>query len=66
VTKVRNIEEAGFSLGIVIDNTDEEVKNIVMSDDGSGAGIRIPAMLISKDDGNKLVDFMESASETEL
>jgi hypothetical protein len=51
VQKVRNMEEAGVAVGIVIDETDEDIDSIVMSDDGTGAGIRIPSMLISKIDG---------------
>ena len=37
-----------------------------MTDDGSGAGLRIPSMLVSKEDGSKLIDFMETASKKEL
>jgi hypothetical protein len=37
-----------------------------MTDDGSGAGLRIPSMLVSKEDGDKLIDFMETASKKEL
>lgn len=37
-----------------------------MTDDGSGAGLRIPSMLVSKEDGAKLIDFMETASKNEL
>lgn len=37
-----------------------------MSDDGSGNGISIPSMLISKKDGKELLDFLETASEDEL
>jgi hypothetical protein len=48
VTKVRNIEKAGGSLAVIIDDTNMNVKDIIMSDDGTGAGIRIPSMLISK------------------
>ena len=33
-----------------------------MSDDGTGAGIRIPSMLISKKDGKLLKDFLLSSS----
>ena len=56
VQKVRNMEEAGVAVAIVIDDTDEDINSIVMSDDCSGAGIRIPSMLISKADGIKIVD----------
>ena len=66
VTKVRNMQELGAAVAIVVDNTDENIQDIVMSDDGTGAGIRIPSVLISKKDGMKLIDFMESASVEEL
>ena len=33
-----------------------------MSDDGTGGGLRIPAMLIGKSDGRKLLDFLKRAS----
>jgi len=66
VTKVRNMEDAGAAIGIVIDSSDEEIKDVVMSDDGTGAGIRIPSMLISKKDGQKLIDFINTASKEEI
>jgi hypothetical protein len=67
VSKVRNMEDVGVAVGIVIDNDESEnINNIVMSDDGTGAGIRIPSMLISKSDGDKLLDFMKTATEDEL
>lgn len=47
VKKVRNMENIGVAVAILIDNTDENVDNIIMSDDGTGGGIRIPSMLIS-------------------
>lgn len=56
----------GAAMGIVIDNTEEDIENLVMTDDGSGAGIRIPSMLISKKDGIKLLDYLATASEDEL
>ena len=66
VTKVRNMQDLGAAVAIVVDNTDEDIEEIVMSDDGTGAGIRIPSMLISKKDGAKLIDYMKSASVEEL
>lgn len=67
VTKVRNMEEIGVAVGIVIDNNkDEEPDAIVMSDDGSGAGIRIPSLLVSKKDGDKLLGFLKNATKDEL
>lgn len=37
-----------------------------MSDDGTGGGIRMPAMLIGKTDGKKLIDFLKRQSEEEI
>lgn len=66
VRKVRNMENVGAAVAIIYDNSDEEVENIVMSDDGTGGGIRIPSMLISKADGKKLIDFVKRATDAEL
>ena len=55
VQKVRNMENNGVAVGIVIDDFAESVDNVVMSDDGTGGGIRIPSMLISRSDGDKLL-----------
>jgi len=48
VQKVRNMENIGVAVGIIIDNTFEEPSHVAMADDGTGGGIRIPSMLISK------------------
>lgn len=66
VKKVRNMEEAGVALAIIVDNRNENIDEIVMSDDGTGSGIRIPSVLISKTDGEKLVNFMRTAGQAEL
>ena len=59
VTKVRNIEKAGGSLAVIVDDKINEVaKNVIMSDDGTGAGIRIPSMLIGHDEGMILIDYL--------
>ena len=57
VTKVRNAERAGASLLVVIDNMYENITNVIMGDDGTGTGIRIPSMLIGKEDGAILREF---------
>lgn len=36
-----------------------------MSDDSTGGGIRIPSMLISRADGQKLLDWFNKATEEE-
>jgi hypothetical protein len=47
VTKVRNMEQAGVAVALIVDDQNEGVNDIVMSDDGTGAGVRIPSLLIS-------------------
>ena len=57
---MRNAERAGASLLVVIDSRVENVTNVIMGDDGTGTGIRIPAMLIGKTDGEMLVEFAKT------
>ena len=57
VNKVRNAERAGASLLVVVDSRVENVTNVIMGDDGTGTGIRIPSMLIGKTDGEMLIEF---------
>jgi len=47
---------------VVIDDNYEDVSNIIMSDDGTGTGIRIPSMLIGRSDGEILKNFLKNAS----
>jgi hypothetical protein len=63
VQQTRNIERNGGALAIIIDNKNEEIDDITLSDDGTGQGIRIPAMLISKDEGERLKEFLRNADE---
>ena len=48
VSMARNIERAGGALALIIDTKSENVSDIILSDDGTGAGIEIPAMLINR------------------
>lgn len=54
---MRNAERAGASLVVVIDDRVENITNVIMGDDGTGTGIRIPSMLIGKDSGKILKEF---------
>lgn len=65
VQKVRHMESIGVAVGIVIDDRREMTDATLMSDDGTGGGIRIPSMLISKDDGQILIDWFKRASSAE-
>lgn len=65
VQKVRNMENIGVAVSIVVDNRAEMIDEILMSDDGTGGGIRIPSLLIGQKDGDKLIEWYKSASEEE-
>ena len=60
------MENIGVSVGIIINDANDKIQSVVMSDDGTGGGIRIPSMIISKDDGLILMDFLKRASEEEI
>jgi hypothetical protein len=51
-------------LAVIIDDSGtSDIKNVIMSDDGTGTGIRIPSMMISKRDGEILKDFLKRQPE---
>lgn len=60
------MENIGVAVGIVIDDHAESIDNVLMSDDGTGGGIRIPSMLIGKTDGAVLLDWIKSATPQQL
>lgn len=66
VTKVKHAEEAGAIAAIIIDNKNENIDNIVMSDDGNGGGIHIPSVLIGKKDGDKIIKYTTEHSHRHL
>lgn len=59
------MENLGVAVSIIIDNRPEMIDEILMSDDGTGGGIRIPSMLIGKSDGDKLTEWYKNASDDE-
>jgi hypothetical protein len=65
VQKVRNMENVGIAVSIIIDNRPEMIDEILMSDDGTGGGIRIPSMLIGTNDGDKLINWYKNATPEE-
>ncbi|CAJ1374764.1 unnamed protein product [Effrenium voratum] len=61
VTKVRIAEEKGAHAVVVVDKetstkTSEDIQRTVMADDGWGDSVKIPSILLSKFDGQKLID----------
>lgn len=61
------MENIGVAVGIVVDEyAYEAIENILMSDDGTGGGIRIPSMLITRTDGDILIEWVKNATPAEL
>ena len=58
VQKARNAQKAGYSMIIIVNNMETSIKNVIMSDDGSGNDIYIPIAMISKDDGLKIINYL--------
>jgi hypothetical protein len=59
VQKARNVQRAGYSMVVIVNNMETEIKDVIMSDDGSGSDIYIPIVMISKKDGQKLINYLE-------
>lgn len=58
VTKARNVQNAlGFAVVIINDN--DNVENTIIPDDGTSSDIYIPAILISKKNGNIIKQYFE-------
>jgi len=53
------MENIGVAVGIIIDTN---TGSGIMSDDGTGGGIRIPSMLISRKDGDRLLNWYYDAT----
>lgn len=45
------MENIGVAVAIIIESSDLDIGKTIMSDDGTGGGIRIPSVLIGKRDG---------------
>ena len=53
--KVRNVQDLGGALALIMDNRDNaDPESLIMIDDGTGTSIAIPSMMISKEFGLRL------------
>ena len=66
VHKARNAQLGGYSMVVVVNNMDTDIKKIIMTDDGSGNDIYIPIAMISKDDGEKIIEYMSKQKESQI
>lgn len=58
VTKARNVQRIGGLFALIVNNNDENINKMILSDDGTGSDIYIPTVLISKKDGERLKKYM--------
>ena len=66
VQKARNAQMAGYSMIIIVNNMKTDIKDVIMSDDGSGNDIHIPIAMISLEDGNKIIKFLEKNKTSKI
>ena len=45
-------------MAIIMDNVVEDIGRIVLADDGRGGQVSIPTVMISKEDGNKILEYL--------
>lgn len=58
VTKARNVQRVGGLFALIVNNNDDDIDKMILSDDGTGSDIYIPTVLISKKDGEMLKKYM--------
>jgi len=65
--KTRNIQKVGGDIALVTENSDnEDFTTLIMSDDGSGAGLHIPSVMISKADGAFIEKYVDGHTQVKL
>jgi hypothetical protein len=53
-----NVQKEGGKLAIIIDNVVEQSESIIMKDDGKGHSVTIPTVLIGREDGLKMLEYI--------
>jgi len=66
--KVRVAVQKGAHAVVIVDKPDssltaKDLRNIIVADDGYGGNIKIPSILVSKEDGKHLIDAVEQKSQ---
>ena len=60
IQKARNAQYAGYNMILIVNDDDTDIEKIGISDDGSGNNIYIPLVIISKKDGEKLINYIQN------
>ncbi len=65
VKKTRNVQNIGGHLALIVNNMPGTIDKFLLNDDGTGSDISIPAVLISKSDGDKIKQFLKDNKNDE-
>jgi hypothetical protein len=61
------VQNLGGSLALIVNNReDESIENVLMMDDGTASDIYIPTVIISKQDGERIKQFMIDSNKNNI
>jgi hypothetical protein len=63
--KARNAQYAGYNMILIVNDDDTDIEKSGISDDGSGNDIYIPLAIISKKDGEKLINYIQNMKNSD-
>ena len=66
VQKARFVQRAGYSMLLIVNNMETNIKDVIMSDDGSGNDIYIPIAMISLNDGDKIINYLQKKKSNKI
>ena len=66
IQKARNAQNAGASMLLLINNNDQDIKNVFLEDENSGNDIKIPVGLISLSNGKIMQNYIENNPKTKI
>ena len=66
VQKTRNAQNAGAQMLLLINDNEEDIKDVILEDDGSGSDIKIPIGLISLSNGRIIQNYIETNPKSKI
>lgn len=60
VTKVRNVQNIGGKIALIVNDREDDARIFAMNDDGTGKDINIPGLMISQEQGQKIKEFIKN------
>lgn len=66
VVKVRNAQNIGAKAVIIVNDDDSDITDFIMTDNGAGGNLDIPAFIISQEDGNLFYYYKKDERVTNI